>query len=236
VSHPVLADLAAESAATRRAACRAAAQDPAAVLLVDALAGALDDPDVGVARAAADALAAIGRTGGDVLAPLRRVLREGGRGRGRVFAACALARLEPPGPRLVPALVEGLRHPEGDVRWAAARVLVDAGRLHDEVLGLLLGLVRGGDDPGTRRMAAFALRELAPDRPEAAGALLEASRDADVQVRRAALTAMTSLMDPPEAVRRRLAEVAAGDADGPARRIAGRALELLEPRRGGSPA
>jgi len=236
MSHPVLEGLRAEDAAARRAACRAAARDPAAVLLVEALAGALEDPDAGVAGSAADALVAIGRETGDVVGPLRDALRRGGRGRGRVFAALALARLEPPGPRLLPALVEGLAHPEGDVRWAAARCLVDAGRLHDEVLGLLVGLVRGGEDAGVRRMAAFALRELAPDLPEAAGALLEASRDPDVAVRRAALTAMTSLMDPPESVRARLAEVAGADPDPPARRIAGRALELLEPRRGGSPA
>jgi len=57
-----------------------------------------------------------------------------------------------------------------------------------------------------RRMATFCLRELAPDQPAAAQALLEASRDADTQLRRAALTAMAGLLDPPAAVIARLAE------------------------------
>jgi hypothetical protein len=76
-------------------------------------------------------------------------------------------------------------------------------------------------------MAAYALRALAPDLPEAAGALLAASRDADTQVRRAAFTAMAALVDPPAAVRARLAEAGASDPDAAARRLAERALALL---------
>lgn len=235
MTHPVVTGLRSSDAGERRAACRAAAGDPAAALLVEPLVDALADPDPGVAQAASDALARVGRGAADVLAALRETLRRDAPG--RVFAALALARLEPPGPRLLPALVEGLAHPRGDVRWRAARCLVDAGRLHGEVLGLLVGLVRGeGEAAGTRRMAAFALGELAPDLPEAAAALLEASRAADLPVRRAALTAMASLMDPPAPVLERLDEVARSDADPAARRIAGRALELVDTGRGGSPA
>jgi uncharacterized protein (DUF2336 family) len=76
-------------------------------------------------------------------------------------------------------------------------------------------------------MAAYALRELAPDVPQAAHALLAASRDSESQVRRAALTALANLMDPPPAVATRLREVADGDADPTARRLAERALEVL---------
>ena len=79
-------------------------------------------------------------------------------------------------------MVEALHNTDGDVRWAAARVIVETGRSHAEVLPLLVGLVRGGESPVLRRMATFALRELAPDRPEAAQVLLEASRDADLHV------------------------------------------------------
>jgi HEAT repeat protein len=209
----------------RAAAAREAAADPAASLYLEPLARALADADKRVARAASDALAAMARREPRVLEGVRAALRAAPPGR-RFFAAMTCARLEPPGPRLLPGLVEGLAHRDGDVRWSAARLLVETGRLHGEVLGLLLGLV-GSGDPEARRMAAYALRALAPDLPEAAGALLAASRDADTQVRRAAFTAMAALVDPPAAVRARLAEAGASDPDAAARRLAERALALL---------
>jgi HEAT repeat protein len=210
----------------RAAAAREAAADPAASLYLEPLARALADADKRVARAASDTLAAMARREPRVLEGVRAALRAAPPGR-RFFAALTCARLEPPGPRLLPGLVEGLAHPDGDVRWSAARLLVETGRLHGEVLGLLLGLVGRGGEPEARRMAAYALRALAPDLPEAAGALVAASRDADTHVRRAAFTAMAALVDPPAAVRARLAEAGASDPDAAARRLAERALALL---------
>jgi HEAT repeat protein len=61
-------------------------------------------------------------------------------------------------------------------------------------------------------MATFALREMAPDRPEAARELVAAVGDPDPQVRRAAVTALAGLVDPPEEVARVLA-AALEDAD-----------------------
>jgi HEAT repeat protein len=142
----------------------------------------------------------------------------------RVGAAFPFARREPPGPRLLPALVEALASGDGDVRWAAARLLVDAGRLHGEVLPLLVGLARAGENPVVRRMATFALRELAPDRPEAAEVLLAGARDGDLHVRRAATTAMASLLDPPESVARHLLAALREDPDAATRRLAALAL------------
>jgi HEAT repeat protein len=226
VTGPLARRLADPDPEARAAACREAGADPAAALYLEPLARALADADARVARAASDALAALARREPRVLEGVRAALRAAPPGR-RTFAALTCARLEPPGPRLWPGLVEGLAHPDGDVRWSAARLLVEAGRLHGEVLGLLLGLVRAGGAPEARRMASFALRALAPDLPEAAGALLAASRDPDTQVRRAAFTAMAALVDPPAAVRARLAEAAAGDEDDAARRLAERALALL---------
>lgn len=224
MSHPLRARLASAAAPVRAAACGEVARDPAGALLVEPLAAALADPAKQVAHAAGDALVALARAGsGDAVVPLlRRALRDPG---GRVFAALALARLEPPEPALLPALVEGLDAREGDLRWAAARVLVDLGRLHGEIVRVLLGLV-GGDQPaGVRRMAIFCLRELAPDQPAVAAALVAASRDADALVRRAALVAMAGLLDPPAAVPERLAD-ALEDAD--VRTAAAAALALGE--------
>jgi HEAT repeat protein len=226
VTHPILEQLASADPAARRAACLAAASDPAATLLTESLCNALGDPVKAVSRAASDALVAIGRQRGDVDPGLRAALHGADRAR-RFAAAFTLARIAPPGPRLLPALVEALASPDGDVRWAAARLLVETGRVHGEVLALLTGLVRGGESPLVRRMAAFALRELAPDRVEAAAALLEAARDGDLHVRRAALTAMASLASPPPAVGAQLLETLSHDPDAAARRLAALALGEL---------
>jgi HEAT repeat protein len=120
--------------------------------------------------------------------------------------------------------VEALASADGDVRWAAARLIVEIGRLHAEVVLLLLGLVRSGDQAVVRRMAAFALRELAPDREDAARVLLDATRDADLQVRRAAFTAVASLATPPAGVVERLLEALREDDDAASRRLAALAL------------
>jgi HEAT repeat protein len=221
VSHPLLARLRSRDAAERAAACRAVATDAAGALLAEALVEALGDGEAPVARAAADALVALARTSDGIVALLRRAARADTPARTR--AALALARLAPPDPALLPALVEGLAAADGAVRWSAARVLVDTGRLHPEVLGVLLALVRVAEDPGARRMATFALRELAPDRPEAARVLVEVTRDTDVRVRRAAVTALAGLVDPPAEVRERLAALR-GDRDPALARLAALAL------------
>jgi HEAT repeat protein len=226
VSHAILQQLASADPGVRRAACHAAASDPAAILFTEALCAALGDPVKSVSRAASDALVAIGQRRGDVPPGLRAALH-GADPVLRFGAAFTLARIAPPGPRLLPALVEALSSADGDVRWAATRLLVETGRSHSEVLTLLLGLVRGGESPVVRRMAAFALRELAPDRPEAAAALLEAARDRDLHVRRAALTAMASLASPPPSIGVVLLETLARDADAASRRLAALALGEL---------
>ncbi|HEY8119891.1 MAG TPA: HEAT repeat domain-containing protein [Myxococcota bacterium] len=226
MSHPVLAQLASSDPATRRAACLAAASDPAATLLTDALCTALGDPVKAVSRAASDALVAIAHQHGDVDPGLRAALH-GAEPARRFSAAFTLARISPPGMRLLPALVEALASPDGDVRWAAARLLVDAGRVHGEVFPLLTGLVRSGESPIVRRMATFALRELAPERVEAADALLEAATERDLHVRRAALTAMASLASPPLRVALQLLHALANDADAACRRLAALALGEL---------
>ena len=226
MSHPILRRLASPDPETRRAACAEAGEDPAAALLAPALARALGDLDKTVSRAASDALLAVARRGGSIDDVLRGALRADSAA-ARWGAAFTLARLEPPGPRLLPALVEALASEDGDVRWAAARILVDAGRLHGEVLALLVGLVRTSESSSVRRMATFALRSLAPDRPEAARVLLEATRDADLQVRRAALTALAALEAPPREVPARLVGALRDDPDAASRRLAALALGEL---------
>jgi len=226
VSHPIAERLGSPDPNERRAACIAAVDDPSAVLLADALAGVLGDPVKAVVRAASDALVAIGRRDGGVQEVLRRALRSEHAAQ-RFGAAFTAARLDPPSPRLLPVLVEALGSGDGDVRWAAARLLVEAGRAHGEVLPLLVGLARAGENAVVRRMATFALRELAPDRPEAAEVLLAAARDSDLHVRRAATTAMASLQSPPASVGQHLLAALRSDPDAATRRLAALALGEL---------
>lgn len=226
MKHPLAEGLRSADPDERRAACLAVVDDPSATLLLDALGQALGDPAKAVARAASDALAALGRRDPAVGGVLRTALRDGDPRR-RFGAAFTLARLAPPTPALIPALVEAMSGPDGDVRWAAAKLLVETGRAHGEVLPVLLGLARKADDPSCRRMSTYCLRELAPDRPEAARILLEATFDDDRGVRRAAFTALAALIDPPTPVRARLCACLADDPDPAVRRIAAVALGEL---------
>ena len=147
----------------------------------------------------------------------------------RWHAALTSARIEPPTPRLLPAIVEALSNRDGDVRWMAARLLVDAGRVNPEVLPLVIGLVTGGESADVRRMATHCVRELGPERPESTRALLEATRDSDPIVRRAALTSLAGLTDPSGEVFDRLAEVIANPSEAANRKLAAHSLGALAP-------
>lgn len=209
----------------RAAACAQAASDPSAVVWVDALADALADDVRSVRDAASTALAVIGRDH-DVTAALKRTLH-GNDARGRWAAAWTLARLAPPEPALIPAAVEALDADEGSVRWRAAQLLVELGRLHAEVPTLLCGLARQGASPGVKRMALFCLRDLAPGERHTWEVLLEATHEPDPVLRRAAFTALAGMLDPPPATLARLARAVDDERDPVCRALASRALGAL---------
>jgi len=229
VTHPVLANLRADDPATRRAACSAAAEDPSAVLLVDALCETLNDDDQSVARAASQALASLGTHRDAVRTALASALRAE-RPRCRMYAALAQARLEPPPIKLLPPLVDALAHAEGEERWQVTQALVELGRLHGEVFPVLRSLVETGEPPRVRRLALLALRALGPDQPESASIILDASQSPDAALRRIALSACAGLVAPPDDIVARLAEALAADPDPGSRRCAAAALRALSPR------
>jgi HEAT repeat protein len=137
------------------------------------------------------------------------------------------ARLAPRELRLLPPLVEALGADDGTLRWGAARALVELGRTQGEVHPLLLHVARCDPSPLARRMAAFCLRDIGPDDPRTAAALLAASRDPELRVRRAALSALGSLLGPAREVEDRLREALAGEPDAASRRIAAAVLGTL---------
>ena len=192
-----------------------------------ALAGALGDAEPAVARAASQVLAGLGRRHAAVAEVLREALRAE-QPRLRIQAALTLARLEPPEPRSLPALVAALDCEEGEVRWAATRILVEMGSGHGEVFPILLNLAREGA-PRARAMALSGLRELAPGEPE----VRERSprRHPRPRAWRAAGgghgSALAGLIEPPPAVFDRLNALVAGDPDDASRRLAVVALARL---------
>ncbi len=226
MKHTLLAQFSSPDPEVRRAACQAAQVDESAVVLSEALSELLGDPVKAVGRAASDALVAIGREPERVAASLERALHSNDPKR-RWRAAFTAARIGPPDPLLLPALIEGLGSVDSDVRWASARVVVEMGRFHAEVLTQVVGLARGGESPVVRRMATFALREIAPNRPESAQVLMEAVSDSDLHVRRAAMTAMASLDSPPAPLADRVLEALRSDPDAATRRLAALALGEL---------
>jgi len=227
VTHPVLARLRDRDPAVRRDACALAAQDPAAVLLAPGLAAALGDPVRAVWRAASEALLSIAaQDAAAALAALREALH-GGDERTREVAALTGARLAPRELRWLPSLAQALGSDDGYLRWGAARQLVEMGRTDASVLAIALEIVRGGKSPVARRMAAFCVRDLGPDDPRAAAALVEASRDEVPALRRAALSCLAALLEPPRGVEERLREALERDADGACRRIAAAVLGRL---------
>lgn len=226
MSHSLLRALRSPEASERAAACSACVDDPSAVLLLEALCSALGDADKTVVRAASDALVALSERHAEVHGALRSALRSE-EPRERWGGAFTSARIAPPQPGLLPVLVEAMQSRDGDVRWAAARIAVDMARLHDEAFRALLGLASAADDVALRRMAIFCLRDLAPDDPAAARVLLEATREDEPHVKRAAFTAIGNLSAPPDEVWSRLIEAVHRDPDPPSRRIAVLAMGQL---------
>lgn len=226
MTHPVLARLRGGDPAGRRAACEAAADDPSAVLLVDALVEALGDREPRVAQAAGRALERIGREHDAVRTALGAALRDDDPRR-RFEAAWTWARLEPPPIKLLPPVISALAALEGDARWRAVRLVVELGRLHGEVLPLVTSLARDDAAPRVRRLALSALRELAPDAPETVRAHLDASRAPDRGLQRLALTGLAGLARPGPEVWERLAEALEASPDPACRRVAATAAAAL---------
>lgn len=226
MTHPVVAALRSGAAATRRQACETAADDPSAVLLVDALVDALGDDDPGVARTASHALQRIGREHDAVLPALRSALR-GESARQRLEAAWTWARLEPPPIKLLPAVVSSLDELAGDARWRAARLLVELGRLHAEIGPVLHDLACARHTPRVRRIGLAVLRDLDPHGEATRRAHLEASRAEDAGLQRLALTGLAGLGPATEETWSRLCEVVAEHPDPACRRVAATAIGAL---------
>jgi len=179
-----------------------------------------------VERAAADAFAALAARGVAVRDVLLAALAAE-HPRRRWGAAFALSLAGDPPPAVLPVLFETLGADDGDLRWAAAAIVV---RVPDRAALAegLHGLLRGGDAV-RRKMALYCLRDLEMRTPEVEQAVLRALDDADRDVCLAAVTTLPRLVLDREAAAARLVRVLESGEDR-VRRAAAVALGILGER------
>jgi len=155
-----------------------------------ALADCLGAGRKAVERPAAEAFAALAARGAPVddvlLGALASPLP-----RRRWGAAFALSLAGDPPAATLPVLLETLGADDGDLRWAAASIVL---RLSDRaaLIESLRALVTGGIAV-QRKMALYCLRDLETRAPEVEQAVLQALGDADRDVRLAAIATLARL-------------------------------------------
>jgi HEAT repeat protein len=162
---------------------------------VDELLARLASDDRTEQRLACDAAAALLKLEPRFQNVLNRVLLDG-TPRARFAAAWVLFHVHGPSLRHLPALLDALECSDGDVRWSATHMLATLGRLKREAVEVLLHEAREAEAALRRRMALYAIREVAPERSETRAVVLSALDDADPGVRRAALTSLAKLTEP----------------------------------------
>jgi HEAT repeat protein len=159
---------------------------------VKAIANCLSADSKTIRRRAADALAAAARHDRKLIPTLRASL-ESLEGRIRFGAAYALGAIDETALTVDAAAVlcEALGDSDGDVRWAAAELIVRLGLRHlTEVCALLITLARDGNALA-RKMALYCMRDLGAAGDITFDAAGTAIRDDDVHVRLAALALLS---------------------------------------------
>jgi HEAT repeat protein len=153
---------------------------------VDVLLEALDHPTKRARRAAAEALGERGARDAAVRARLFAELEVGDAAR-RWTVAYALFLAGERSARLWPALRDALGSDDGDLRWAAARLVV-ALELPDLTERLLDAVAAG--PPEQRKMALYCLREHGAQSERIDAAVSAALEDVDAGIRLAAMSAL----------------------------------------------
>ncbi|MBV8135682.1 MAG: HEAT repeat domain-containing protein [Deltaproteobacteria bacterium] len=197
---------------------------------VAAIAGCLGADSKTVRRRAADALAAIARRDPTIVAAIRPGLRSDNH-RIRFGAAYALGAVGEEALTLdtAAALCEALGSSDGDLRWAAAELMVRLGRTHPkEIREELLALVNS-TIPAARKMALYCLRDLGVRGSEVLQAVTVALRDLDAHVRLAALALLSGSFADSDAAPRLMLERLESDREVGVRRAAAVALGHLPP-------
>jgi HEAT repeat protein len=185
---------------------------------VDRLLRALDEPTKRAQRAAAEALGHAGSTDPGLRTRLAGELDRGSATR-QWLVAYALFLAGDRSEHLWPVLVASLASDDGDLRWAAARLLV-ALELPDLTERLIAAVAAGGAEQ--RKMALYCLRERGERTPGTEAAVVTAVGDPNAGVRLAAISTATVAVSPAAAARAVAARLQ--DADVGVRRAAAATL------------
>ena len=198
---------------------------------VEAITACLTADSKTIRRRAADALAAIARHDSKIAASIRPGLESSDR-RIRFGIAYALGAIEGAlDLDAVPALCEALGDSDGDVRWAAAELVVRLGQRNPPRLRVCLLELLGGDNSAARKMALYCLRDLELGGDDVLAAASASIRDNDPHVRLAALALLASSFANSEQAVAQMVERLEADRDAGVRRAAAIALGAA---RGGS--
>ena len=175
---------------------------PAAALAAKPLGEALKDPDAKVRLAAAKALGRIGPTAHPAYPALVHALGDDDEAV-RKAARASLGTLKKSAGQYVPELSAALKDPSAPVRVFALQALLGMDMDVKKAAPLYAALLKD-EDRGLRLEAARALGKVGPKGRDAAfAALLEAQKDKDPEVRKAAADALAAMDPGPPATCRR---------------------------------
>jgi HEAT repeat protein len=176
---------------------------------IAALIADLDHPDKPRIRAAVDALISLAAQWIDLRVALEQRLIDPQR-KNHWPVAYILGHLPQPSPAAVQALLDGLDHPQPDIRWAIGLLLVRMAKTEIHLVKLLMKLCAGGS-ANQRRMAIYCIRDLNLVDAGSLQLLLQSLRDDDASVRVAAATSLKARADIDASGRKALLDVFLND-------------------------
>jgi HEAT repeat protein len=178
---------------------------------IRALIDDLESSDKPVIRAAVDALISLAANSAALQSTLGGLLLDTRR-KNRWPAAYVLAHLPQPSYDTIRILLDGLDHPEPDIRWAIALLLVRLGKTDQRIVDSLMELCRKGSS-AQKRMAVYCVRNLNLNDENSLGILLALLHDADPTVRVAAVTSLKDRSQMDSAARQKLVRAFSDDPD-----------------------
>ena len=178
---------------------------------IAALIADLDHRDKPTIRAAVGALIHLAANSPSVREKLNRRLSAGGH-RNYWPVAYILGNLPRPSRDAQSALLGALDHRDPDIRWASALLLVRIAKQQPELIDSLIHLSADGSC-NQKRMALYAIRDLALSDPASLSALLTALHDAEPTVRVAAAICLKQRHDVDDAARDLLLRVYLNDVE-----------------------
>ncbi len=216
----------------RLAAIAEVADNPQATLAdaaLDALIRCLGANRKVIQRRAAEALAALSQYDERIVEKTRAMLSHSD-ARARWGAAYALGLLSGDDAldlRAMPALVEAIASSDGDVRWAAAELIVRLGKIHRDAVSRELIALADGGNLNARKMALYCLRDVGGPRDSLLTVAENACSDHQSLLKMAALSLLTRIENPGDRAAALAIRLLESDPDGGVRRCAAVALGHL---------